>query len=59
LGVVGLIATGNPAGLLVSGGMKAYGEYSGSAKIEGRAKDTAKEIAEQIRPRFQQQGWIK
>lgn len=59
VGVVGLIATGNPAGLLISGGMKAYGEYSGSAKIEGRAEETAKEMANQIRPRFEQQGWIK
>lgn len=59
LGVVVLAATGNPAGLIVSSGMKAYGEYSGSAKIEGRAKATAKEIAEKIRPRFQQQGWIQ
>jgi hypothetical protein len=58
VGVVGLVATGNPAGLIVSGGMKAYGEYSGSAKIEGRAKATAEEIAAQIKPRFQQQGWI-
>jgi hypothetical protein len=58
MGVIGLIATANPAGLIVSGGMKAYGEYSGSAKIEGRAKATAKEIAEKIKPKFQQQGWI-
>jgi hypothetical protein len=39
--------------------MKAYGEYSGSSQIEGRAKATAKEIADQLRPRFDQQGWIK
>jgi hypothetical protein len=58
VGVVALIATANPAGLIVGGGMKAYGEYSGSAKIEGRAKATAKEIADQIRPKFQEQGWI-
>jgi hypothetical protein len=45
-------------GLIVGGGAKAYGEYSGSAKIEGRAKAIAKEIADQIRPKFQQQGWI-
>ena len=56
LGVVGFIATANPAGLIISGGMKAYGEYSGSAKIEGRGKETAKEIAEKIKPKFQQQG---
>ena len=59
VGVVGLIATHNPAGLIIGTGAKAYGEYSGSAKIEGRAKATAKEIAEKIKPRFQQQGWIK
>ena len=59
LGVAALIVTGNPVGLIVGGGVKAYGEYSGSAKIEGRAKAIAKEIAEQARPRFQRQGWIK
>lgn len=59
VGVVGLIATANPAGLLVSGGMKAYGEYSGSAKVEGRAKETAKEIAAKLKPKYQEQGWIK
>ena len=59
LGVVGTIATANPAGLIVGTGVKAYGEYSGSSKIEGRAKDAAKEIAELIKPKFQEQGWIK
>jgi len=58
LGVVGLIATGNPAGLIISTGMKVYGEASGSSKLEGRAKATAKEIAEKLKPRFQQEGWI-
>ena len=58
VGVVGLIATGNPAGLIISTGMKAYGEYSGSAKVEGRAKQTAKEIADVLKQRFQEQGWI-
>jgi Domain of unknown function (DUF4410) len=58
VGVAALIATGNPAGLIVGTGAKAYGEYSGSSKIEGRAKATAKEIAEKIKPKFQQQGWI-
>jgi hypothetical protein len=59
VGVAGLIATGNPAGLIVSTGMKVYGEASGSSTLEGRAKATAKEIADQIKPRFQQQGWIE
>jgi hypothetical protein len=58
VGVAALIVTGNPVGLIVGGGVKAYGEYSGSAKIEGRAKDTAKEIAEKLKPKFQEQGWI-
>jgi len=58
VGVAALIATGNPVGLIVGGGAKAYGEYSGSSKIEGRAKAAAKEIADKIRPKFQEQGWI-
>jgi len=58
VGVAALIATGNPVGLIVGGGAKAYGEYSGSSKIEGRAKAIAKEIADQLKPKFQQQGWI-
>ena len=59
MGVAGLIATGNPAGLIVSTGMKIYGEESGKSTIEGRADATANEIAAQIKPRFQQQGWIQ
>ena len=59
VGVAALIATGNPVGLIVGGGAKAYGEYSGSSKIEGRAKAIAKEIADKIRPKFQEQGWIQ
>lgn len=59
VGVAGLIATGNPAGLIISSGMKVYGEASGSSKVEGRAKATAKEIADVLKKRFQQQGWIQ
>jgi hypothetical protein len=59
LGIVGFIATANPAGLIVSGGMKAYGEVSGSSKIQGRAKATAKLIADQLKIRAQQEGWIE
>ena len=59
LGAATFIATANPAGLIISTGVKAYGEASGSSTIEGRAKAAAKEIADQIRPRFQQQGWIQ
>jgi Domain of unknown function (DUF4410) len=58
LGVVTFLATKNPVGLIVSGGMKAYGEASGKATVEGRAKSTAKEIADVLKKRFQEQGWI-
>ena len=58
VGVAALVATGNPVGLIVGGGAKAYGEYSGSSKIEGRAKEMAKLIAEKVKPKFQEQGWI-
>ena len=58
LGVLGLIATHNPAGLIISSGMKIYGQESGRSTVEGRAKQTAKEIADVLKKRFQEQGWI-
>jgi hypothetical protein len=51
-------ATANPIGLIVVGGMKAYGEVSGSSKVEGRAKATADEIAAQLKVAAEKQGWI-
>jgi hypothetical protein len=51
-------ATANPIGLIVVGGMKAYGEVSGSSGVEGRAKATADEIAAQLKVAAQKQGWI-
>jgi hypothetical protein len=59
MGAVALIATANPAGLIVGTGVKAYGEYTGSAKVEGRAKATAKEITDVLKKKFQEQGWIE
>jgi hypothetical protein len=56
--VVVTLLTANPLGIVVGGGVKAYGELSGSAKIEGTAKRTTDEVARQLRPRFEQQGWI-
>jgi hypothetical protein len=53
------VATGNPVGLIVTSGIKIYGEESGSSKVEGRAKQTADEIADQLKIRFKQQGWIQ
>ena len=58
VGVISLLATHNPAGLIVSTGVKAYGEESGKSTVEGRAKQTAKEIADVLKKRFQQEGWI-
>jgi len=52
------IASGNPVGLIVSSGMKVYGEASGSSKIEGRAEQTAKEIAAHLKTIFAEEGWI-
>jgi hypothetical protein len=59
LGLATLIATHNPAGLIISSGMKIYGEESGRSTVEGRAKQTAKEIADVLKKRFQEQGWIQ
>ena len=59
VGLATLIATHNPAGLIISTGMKVYDEKSGSGKVEGRAKQTAKEIADILKKRFEKEGWIK
>ena len=58
LGVLSLIATHNPAGLIISSGMKIYGQESGRSTVAGRAEQTAKEIADVLKKRFQEQGWI-
>ncbi len=59
LGVVGFIVTANPVGLLVGGGIKAYGEASGGSGVPGRARATAKVIAAELKPQFEQEGWIR
>ncbi|MGO9479175.1 MAG: DUF4410 domain-containing protein [Limisphaerales bacterium] len=59
LGVAAFMVTANPAGLIISSGMKVYGEESGRSKVEGRADATAKEIAAVLKKQFQEQGWIK
>jgi hypothetical protein len=45
-------------GLIVSTGLKIYGEESGKSTVKGRAEQTAKEIADVLKKRFQQEGWI-
>jgi hypothetical protein len=59
LGVAALLVTHNPVGLAVQAGVQGYGELSGSAKIQGRAKQTAKEISDQLEIRFKEEGWIQ
>jgi hypothetical protein len=59
MGAATFIATANPAGLIISSGTKIYGEMSGSSKIEGRAKKSAEEIADVLKKRFKEQGWIE
>jgi uncharacterized protein DUF4410 len=51
-------ASGNPIGFIVSSAAKVEGQVSGRTTIEGDAKRTAKEIADQLRVAFQRQGWI-
>ncbi|HMP83215.1 MAG TPA: DUF4410 domain-containing protein [Verrucomicrobiota bacterium] len=58
VGVGTFLLTHNPAGLIISSGLKVYGEASGRSKVEGRADATAKEIAKVLKVRFQEQGWI-
>jgi hypothetical protein len=58
LGVAGFIITANPVGLIGGGGIKAYGEASGRSGVAGRARATAKSIAQELKPQFEQEGWI-
>jgi hypothetical protein len=59
VGAAGLIATHNPLGLIVSTGVKVHEHKTGSDTLDGRARDTAKKIADVLQKRFQEQGWIK
>ena len=58
VGVLALVATHNPVGLIVSTGMKVYGEETGRSGIEGRVNQTAKEIADVLKKRFKEEGWL-
>lgn len=51
-------ATGNPVGLLISGGAKLYQYKTGSDTIQAEAKRTADEIAANLQEAFKKQGWI-
>jgi hypothetical protein len=58
VGVASMVITHNPAGFVLSTGMKVYGEKSGTDTVEGRAKQIAEKVAGVLKQRFQQQGWI-
>jgi hypothetical protein len=58
VGVLSTVATHNPLGLIVSTGVKTHEEKSGGGKLEGRATDTGKKIADMLKKRFQELGWI-
>jgi Domain of unknown function (DUF4410) len=59
LGIATFLATKNPAGLIINGGMQVYGAASGNNDVSARAKATAKEIADVMKKRFQEQGWVQ
>lgn len=52
------LATANPIGLVVGGAVKGVGELSGHDTIEGAGKRTADAIADELKKRFEAQGWI-
>lgn len=53
------VATANPVGLIVTTALKAGAEASGRSTIEGRARQTAKEIVKEMEPRLREEGWIE
>jgi hypothetical protein len=46
-------ASENPIGLIISSAVKVQGQVSGRTTIEGRGKQTAKEVADVLKSRFQ------
>lgn len=52
------VATANPIGIVVGGAVKAGTEIAGTSGTRGAAKHTADAIADALKERFQQQGWI-
>ena len=54
-----VLATANPVGLIVVGGMKLMSEKKkGSETLEGAAERTADEIAKELKKLFRERGWI-
>ncbi|MEI6054832.1 MAG: DUF4410 domain-containing protein [Lentisphaerota bacterium] len=57
-GVASLLIFGNPIALIIGPAIKGAQELGGGPALEGRAKDTATKIADGLKLRFQNQGWI-
>jgi len=58
VGIASWAITHNPAGFILTTGLKSYGELSGSNTIEGRGQQISKQIGAQLKTRFEEQGWI-
>ena len=56
--LVVLAATANPIGLIASGTAKVAGEVMGKNTLENAAERTVDEIADELRVRFLERGWI-
>jgi hypothetical protein len=53
------VATANPIGLAVGGALKVGEEASGKSTVEGVATRVADKIADELRVKFREQGWIE
>ena len=58
-GVLTFILLRNPVGLIVAPAVQGVRELSGGPTLEGRAENTAVKIAEVLKERFRNAGWIK
>ena len=56
--LVVLAATANPIGLIASGTAKVAGEVTGKNTLANAAERTVDEIADELRVRFLERGWI-
>ena len=57
--IIVTVATANPIGLIVGGVVKAEGELTGRATLDGVAKRTANAIADELEQAFRRNGWIQ
>jgi len=59
VGLAALAVTGNPVGLIVGSSVRVYAEASGRNRVEGRARQVAQTLADQLKPLFQEQCWVE